>query len=63
MRTFDDLVAEAAAADVVGWGFNWLDGRATEERPAWGYARLLADRLGRVESALDGMQERKIALA
>ncbi len=53
MRTFDDLVAEAAAADVVGWGFNWLDGRATEERPAWGYARLLADRLGQVESALD----------
>lgn len=53
MRTFDELVAEAESADVGGWGFDWLDGRATEERPPWGYARLLADRLGRVDSALD----------
>jgi len=53
MRSFEELVAEAASADVSGWGFAWLDGRATEERPAWGYARLLADRLGRVRSALD----------
>lgn len=53
MRSFDELVAEATTADVTGWGFDWLDGRATEERPGWGYARLLAERLGRVESALD----------
>ncbi len=53
MQSFDDLVAEAAAADVTGWGFDWLNGRATEQRPPWGYARLLADRLGRVGSALD----------
>lgn len=53
MRTFDELVAEALAADVTGWGFDWLNGRATEERPPWGYARLLADRLSRVQSALD----------
>ncbi len=53
MRAFDDLVAEAAAADVTGWGFGWLDGRATEERPPWGYAKLLSDRLGQVDSALD----------
>jgi SAM-dependent methyltransferase len=53
VRSFDDLVAEAAAADVSGWGFGWLDGRAAEERPPWSYAKLLADRLGRVESALD----------
>jgi len=53
VRGFDDLVAEAEAADVTGWGFGWLDGRATEERPPWGYARLLADRLGQVSSALD----------
>jgi SAM-dependent methyltransferase len=53
MRTFDDLVAEAESADVTGWGFEWLAGRATEQRPPWGYARLLADRLGRVRSALD----------
>lgn len=53
MRSFDELVAEAAAADVTGWGFDWLNGRATEERPPWGYAKLLAERLGRVESTLD----------
>lgn len=30
------LIAEAAAADVHCWGFGWLEGRATEERPPWG---------------------------
>ncbi len=53
VRSFDELVAEAAAADVTGWGFDWINGRATEDRPPWGYAKLLADRLGQVESALD----------
>jgi SAM-dependent methyltransferase len=53
VRTFSDLVDEAAAVDVSGWTFDWLDGRATEERPPWGYARLLASRLARVGSALD----------
>lgn len=53
MRDFDDLVGEAATADVTGWGFGWLDGRATEERPPWGYAHLMAERFARVESALD----------
>lgn len=53
VRDFHELVAEADAADVAGWGFSWLDGRALEERPPWGYAALLSDRLSRVESALD----------
>ena len=53
MRSFEELVAEAEAADVSGWGFGWLDGRATEERPGWGYANLLAERLREVDSALD----------
>lgn len=53
MRPFEELVTEAVAADVTGWGFGWLNGRATEERTPWGYAKLLADRLGQVESALD----------
>jgi SAM-dependent methyltransferase len=53
MRSFEELVAEAEAADVTGWGFGWLDGRATEERPPWGYARRLAERLGQARSALD----------
>lgn len=53
MRSFDDLVSEAVSADVTGWGFGWLDGRATEERPPWGYAGVLARRLATVGSALD----------
>lgn len=53
MRSYEDLVSEAEVADVDGWGFDWLTGRATEERPPWGFARLLAQRLATVESALD----------
>lgn len=53
MRPFEELVVEAEQADVNGWGFDWLEGRATEERPPWGYARLLASRLAEVDSALD----------
>ena len=53
MRPFDELVAEAAVADMTGWSFTFLDGRATEERPPWGYARMLVQRLGRSEAALD----------
>jgi SAM-dependent methyltransferase len=52
-RTFDDLVAEGSAVPVEGWDFSWFDGRATEERPPWGYARLMAERMGRAEAALD----------
>jgi SAM-dependent methyltransferase len=53
VRTFAELAAEAEAAPVDGWDFSWLDGRATEERPPWGYARLAAARLARVTTALD----------
>lgn len=53
MRAFQELVDEAAAADVSGWSFNWLDGRATEQRPPWRYSRLLASRLPHSPSALD----------
>ena len=54
MRAFGDLVSEAESADVAGWGgVRWLDGRAPEERPPWGYSRLLSGRLARVRSALD----------
>jgi SAM-dependent methyltransferase len=51
--TFEELVDEAATVDVSGWDFGWLEGRATEERPPWGYARLLASRLAAASSALD----------
>ena len=52
-RDVEELIAEAAAAPVDGWGFEWLAGRATEERPPWGYARLVADRMARADAALD----------
>ncbi|WP_407658628.1 class I SAM-dependent methyltransferase [Kitasatospora acidiphila] len=38
---------------VEGWDFSWLDGRATEQRPSWGYQRLLGERMAQVNSALD----------
>lgn len=53
VRNYEDLVQEAAEADVTGWDFSWLAGRATEERPPWGYAGLLAEALGRATSAVD----------
>lgn len=53
MSAFDELVAEGQAVPLEGWDFSWFAGRATEERPSWGYARLLAARMGRAEAALD----------
>lgn len=52
-RTFDELVTEADAAPMSGWDFSWLEGRATEERPSWRFSRLLHERLGTVDAALD----------
>lgn len=51
--TFDELIAAGESADVSGWDFAWLEGRATEERPPWGYARQIANRLKLVEASLD----------
>lgn len=53
MKTFDEMLAEATTADITGWDFDWLTGRALEERPPWGYAKLLAWRLAGGRSALD----------
>ncbi|MBV1936363.1 class I SAM-dependent methyltransferase [Streptomyces sp. BV286] len=52
-RTFQELVAEAEAAPTEGWDFSWFEGRATEERPSWGYARAMAERLAEAGAALD----------
>jgi SAM-dependent methyltransferase len=52
-RTFDEMVAEADAVSVAGWDFSWLNGRATEERPSWGYQQLLRGRLAQAAAALD----------
>ncbi|GAA2691833.1 class I SAM-dependent methyltransferase [Actinoplanes palleronii] len=53
MATFDDLVAEGESTPVDGWDFSWFAGRATEQRPGWGYARLLSARLATARHALD----------
>ncbi|MFE7115623.1 class I SAM-dependent methyltransferase [Streptomyces sp. NPDC057654] len=52
-RTFEELVAEADSVSVDGWDFSWLDGRATEQRPSWGYQRAMGERLARASAALD----------
>jgi SAM-dependent methyltransferase len=44
-------VAEAVSVD--GWDFSWLDGRASEERPSWGYGRMMAERMAAASAALD----------
>ncbi len=46
-------MAEADAVSVEGWDFSWLEGRATEQRPSWGYQRAMSERLARVSAALD----------
>ena len=53
LAQIEDLVAEADSVSVDGWDFSWLDGRATEDRPSWGYQGLLRRRLGEVSAALD----------
>lgn len=52
-RAFEELIAEGDAVPVEGWDFSWFNGRATEERPSWGYARLLSDRIRRSDAVLD----------
>ncbi|PPK71430.1 class I SAM-dependent methyltransferase [Actinokineospora auranticolor] len=53
MRSFDELVREAASVDVLGSDFSWLAGRAREERTPWGYANLVAERAASAERVLD----------
>lgn len=49
----DELIAEGEAEPVEGWDFSWFAGRATEERPSWGYARLVTERVAGAEAMLD----------
>jgi SAM-dependent methyltransferase len=53
MATFERLLAEGAAVPVEGWDFSWFEGRATEQRPSWGYARLMGGRMVTASRALD----------
>lgn len=52
-ESFEELLELGASAEITGWDFSWLDGRATEERPPWGYARQLAQRLALASRSLD----------
>jgi SAM-dependent methyltransferase len=47
------LITQGGAEPVAGWSFSWLEGRATEERPSWGYARMLVSRVAGSRSVLD----------
>jgi SAM-dependent methyltransferase len=51
--TFEGLLAEGDNIPIEGWDFSWFEGRATEERPPWGYARMMARRMIDVSAALD----------
>ncbi len=51
--SFESLVEEGASVPVEGWDFGWFEGRATEERPPWGYARLMGERMAASHRALD----------
>lgn len=53
LRTFEELVTEGSSAAVTGWDFSWLTGRATEQRPSWGYQKLLRQRLSTARAAVD----------
>src|SRR6266550_342059 len=52
-RSFEGLVAEGDAEPTEGWVFSWFEGRATEERPSWGYARSAAPRVCSSTAVLD----------
>jgi SAM-dependent methyltransferase len=51
--TFEQLLTEAESVPVQGWDFSWFHGRASEQRPSWGYARLISRRMATVSAALD----------
>jgi SAM-dependent methyltransferase len=49
----ETLLAEGKSVPVEGWDFSWFEGRATEERPPWGYLRLISERMAHADAALD----------
>ena len=53
MPGFEELVAEGESEPTEGWDFSWFDGRATEARPSWRYARCVVPRLSKSGAALD----------
>jgi SAM-dependent methyltransferase len=53
VRAFAELFAEGSSVPVEGWDFSWFSGRATEQRPSWGYARQMAERMAEAGAGLD----------
>ncbi len=51
--TFESLVREGELVPLDGWDFSWFEGRAVEERPSWGYARMIGERMARSSAGLD----------
>lgn len=51
--TLEELLAEGESVPVEGWDFSWFEGRATERRPSWGYARAMGQRMATASAALD----------
>jgi SAM-dependent methyltransferase len=50
---YDELIAQGLRAPLVGWNFDWLSGRATEERPTWGFSSRARSALAAASTALD----------
>jgi SAM-dependent methyltransferase len=50
---FDDLVDEAEQAPIEVWDFDWLDGRAIEDRPTWRYFDRVVERARAVSALLE----------
>ncbi|KAF9556803.1 hypothetical protein EC968_007938 [Mortierella alpina] len=51
--SFEELVHDGNTSSVDGWDFSWFEGRATEERPSWGYAKAMSERMGQSTAAVD----------
>ena len=50
---YDSVVAEAEAAELHGWDFAWLDGRAVTAEPSWHYPALARELLPAAGAVLD----------
>ena len=51
--TFEELLAEGESVPVDGWDFSWFEGRASEQRPSWGYSGMLPGRIAGAGVVLD----------
>ena len=51
--SYEELIQDGNTSNVDGWDFSWFEGRATEARPSWGYAKSMSERMGKATAALD----------